>query len=129
MAGKNKILSLAVLAAVGLAYVVWALGTPNSPTGNSLENVVARGDLFEGKITNKNVVAGRIAGVGEYDRNCASVAGGLTNCHAGVRTKEYGVLDFNYVHDMAKKPCIAPGHKVIVDILDSGGNAKVQRLS
>lgn len=130
MADKKNVVSLAILAILLIAYMAWALGTPSTatPADESAENIVAGGDLFEGKITNKNVVAGRIVGVGEYDRNCVSVGDGLTNCHAGIKTSKYGVLDFNYVHDMAKKPCIAPGNKVVVDIIDSSGNAKVQKV-
>lgn len=127
---KKNTIAIAALAMLGIAYAIWAVGAPsnNAPTANSLDNLVANGDIFLGKITNKNVEPGKLSGVGEYDRNCVSVAGGLTNCHGGIKTSKFGVIDFNYEHDMAKKPCIALGEKVVVEILDSDGNARVQRV-
>lgn len=127
---NKNILPAVVIAAIGLAYVVWAVGTPGSSNsqGDSLDGLNPAGDLFEGKITNKNVEPAKLIGTGVYDKSCVSAGGGLTNCHAGIKTDKYGVLDFNYVHDMAKKPCIAPNQKVVVEILDSAGNARIQRI-
>jgi len=127
---NKNIIPAVLVAAIGLAYVVWAVGTPsgNNSEGDSLDGVNPTGDLFEGKITNKNVVPGKMMGTGVYDKSCVSIGGGLTNCHAGIKTDKYGVIDFNYEHDMAKKPCVAPNQKVVVEILDSAGNARVQRI-
>lgn len=138
MANRKNTILLAAMALAVIGAAVWASGmlntddSGNAPgfgdSGNG-EALKASGDLFEGKITNKNVEPMKLEGVGVYDRNCVSVEGGLTNCHAGIRTSKYGVIDFNYVHDMAKKPCIASGQNVVVTILDSGGKATVQRVS
>ena len=83
--------------------------------------------VFEGKITNVKVSPGRVEGTSVYDRNC--VGSPITECDGGIKTAEYGVLNFHYFHDMAIQPCIHEmgTEKVIVEILDSGGNAKVIR--
>ena len=130
MTDKKTSIVIALIALVGIAYAIWAAGTlkNDTPTGDATTNVVANGILFEGKITNKNVEPMTIEGVGVYDRNCVMMSNGLTNCHGGIKTDKYGVLDFNYQHDMAKEPCIAPNEKLVVTILDSAGNAKVQKL-
>lgn len=97
-------------------------------TGNSVVAPQAfTGDKFEGKITNTKVALGEYPGTGAYDRNCKSIGGGITNCHGGIQTQEFGLLDFNYEHNMAVQPCIAPGDKVLVTILDNSGRATVQR--
>lgn len=129
MADKKTSIILAAIALVGVAYVIWAAGTlkNDSPAGDAT-NIVANGLLFQGKITNKNVEPMTIDGVGVYDRNCVMMSNGLTNCHGGIKTDKYGVLDFNYQHNMAKEPCIAPNEKLVVTILDSAGNAKVQKV-
>lgn len=101
--------------------------------GASVENIpkdtVAEGDVFEGKITNSAFDPGKIVGVGVYDRNCVNVGNGLLDCHAGIQTKEYGLLDFNHVHNKKEKPCIVSGDGVVVTILNSDGEAKVQRIN
>lgn len=133
---KNMI-AIAALAIIGVAYVAWAVGgvpgNGNATTGDILNknpnDITPQGTLFQGSITNKNVEPMKLMGIGEYDRNCVSVARGLTNCHGGIKTAKYGVLDFNYVHDMAKEPCIAPGQELVVTILDSSGKATVQRVA
>ena len=84
-------------------------------------------NVFEGRITNVKVGPGRIEGTSAYDRNC--VGDKITECDGGIKTEEYGVLNFHYKHDMAKQPCIhmfGP-EKMIVEILDSSGNVKVIR--
>ncbi|KXB00710.1 hypothetical protein AKJ41_03800 [candidate division MSBL1 archaeon SCGC-AAA259O05] len=55
----------------------------------------------------KGVYPGEVA----YDRNCRDVGGGLTGCNAGIRTQEFGLVDFYYEHDMDAKPCLAPLRK------------------
>ncbi len=84
-------------------------------------------NVFEGRITNVKVSPGRVEAVSVYDRNC--VGNVITECDGGVKTEEYGVLNFHYKHDMAIQPCIhmfGP-EKMIVEILDSNGNARVIR--
>ncbi len=97
-------------------------------TGSAVASTSYRGDKFDGKITNAKVTTGEYEGKGVYDRSCQSIGGGLTNCHAGIDTTEFGVIDFNYEHNMAVKPCIAPGDKVLVTVLDASGKATVQRV-
>lgn len=87
-----------------------------------------RGDTFSGQISNAAVFAGIVNGMGIYDRNCRMGADGFTSCDAGIQTEEYGVLNFKYRHNMAAQPCIAPNDLVQVRIMDSQGNAEVQKL-
>lgn len=84
-------------------------------------------NIFEGRITNVKVSPGKIEGVSAYDRNC--VGDQVTECDGGIKTAEYGVLNFHYSHEMAVQPCIHMfgAEKMIVEILDSNGNARVIR--
>ncbi len=143
----KKILLL-VIAIGGIAASVWIAGifgifnrnaAVNNTVGDSVNGLVARGDLFDGVITNMsdipNVKLGvKFLGTGVYDKNCVKVGvapetgNPLVNCHAGIKT-EYGVIDFNHVHDYYKKPCIIEEDEVMVEVLDLQGNAKVQRIS
>ncbi len=86
---------------------------------------------FEGEIDNIDADPGVYRGVGVYDRNCIPTdpnnPHGEVNCDAGIRTKEYDVLNFNYKHVMSVNPCIAPDEPVEVEVLDEEGNAKVRR--
>gem|GEM_PF-2292567 len=116
------------LALFGSVYATWIAGAVKGTPDETPANLIANGDLFEGKITNKNVEPMKLEGVGVYDRSCISIGGGLTDCHGGIKTEKYGVIDFNYQHDMARKPCIKPNDKVVVTILDSSGDAQVQRV-
>ncbi len=109
---KKLLLLLAVL----IITVIYLGGAP------------AQKDTFEGRITNMELEIGSLTGVGVYDRNCVDIGNGLTRCDAGIKTDKYGTLNFNYVHNMRIKPCIKPGDKLIVEILDSEGKAKVQRI-
>lgn len=115
-------------AIIGALYVLWISSLKNNTGYEFPADVVASGDLFEGKITNKDVTPVKLEGVGVYDRSCIPVGNGLTDCHGGIKTEKYGVIDFNYQHDMARKPCIKPNDKVVVTILDSSGKAQVQKL-
>ncbi len=101
-------------------YVVSA-GQVAVPTG------VDQSNIFEGKITSPKVSPGKLEGVTTYDANC--VGNEITQCDSGIMTVEYGVLNFHYSHKMEIQPCLhmfGP-EKVIVDILDSDGNAKITR--
>ncbi len=112
--------------------------TINNNVDNSSDDLIAKGDLFNGVIINMNEIPNvkfrtKFRGTGVYDRNCVKVGvapetgNPLVNCHAGIKT-EYGIIDFNHVHDYYKNPCIIEGDEVVVEILDSQGNAKVQRV-
>ncbi len=96
-------------------------------TGYTSYSVPTDLNVFEGKITNVKISSGKVEGTSVYDRNC--VGSPITECDGGVRTAEYGVLNFHYKHDMAIQPCIhmfGP-EKMIVEILDDKGNARVIR--
>ncbi|MBI2547296.1 MAG: hypothetical protein HYW23_02510 [Candidatus Aenigmarchaeota archaeon] len=84
-------------------------------------------NVFTGKITNAKVAPGRIEGTSAYDRNC--IGDSVTECDGGILTKEYGLVNFHYFHEMAVQPCIHMfgSEKMIVEVLDSDGNAKVTR--
>ncbi len=98
-----------------------------SKSGYASYSVPTDLNIFEGKITNVKVSPGRIEGTSAYDRNCVGQT--ITECDGGIKTAEYGVLNFHYRHDMAIQPCIhmfGP-EKMLVEILDSSGNARVIR--
>jgi len=114
---------------IGL-FVLGGLGMMSFSNGktNHANTNEQKLNLFEGKITNIQTTPGTVNGVGVYDKTCKDIGNGLTKCDAGIKTKEYGVLNFNYIHDMTTKPCITSGDKLKVEILDSKGTAKVQRF-
>ena len=93
------------------------------------EDDIPEGNLFKGEITNRNVLSGVVRGVGVYDRSCVPVEDGLTQCDAGILTKEYDVLNFNYTHNMATEPCIAPNELLTLEITSETGEAVVKRHS
>ena len=115
------IVGLAGLSMMGVVIGI-ALNDSRPPGGVSRQV-----DVFEGAITNVTVAVGEVQGVGAYDWNCTDIGGGRTQCDGGVRTEEYGILNFNYVHQMEEAPCIAPGDQLRVTILDSKGQALVER--
>ena len=123
----NKVISIGVIVLlVGLvAFVGYKLYAPK--TGYATYKAPTDLKVFEGKITNVKVSPGKIDGTSVYDRNCIGQT--ITECDGGIKTEEYGVLNFHYFHDMAIQPCIHEmgTERVIVDILDSDGNAKVIR--
>jgi len=92
----------------------------------SKNTVAQKADFFNGKITNLKTIPGNLSGVGVYDKTCKKIGNGLTECDAGIKTQKYGVLNFNYVHDMAVEPCISSGDKIKIEILKNG-LAKVWR--
>ena len=88
------------------------------------------GDIFEGVITNNDLPLGVVVlGVGVYDRSCMPVPGGLTQCDGGILTEEYGVLNFNYTHNMHTEPCIGPNENFIVETVNNENKAIVKRIS
>lgn len=140
--GKGLRLAILVLAIIGIASaVIFAmLGGSNGNAAAGSAGLAAKGDMFDGVITNMRDIPNaklgvKFSGIGVYDRNCVQVGtvpetgNPLVNCHAGIKTEDYGVLDFNHVHDYYKKPCIIEEEDLVVEILDANGNAKVQRVS
>ncbi|MBI5392124.1 hypothetical protein HZB00_03935 [Candidatus Woesearchaeota archaeon] len=119
------IIFIIILLLSGGAYLFLGKKSANTPTGNAV--ITARGDIFSGKISNKAVEPGIINGFGVYDKSCIMGNDGLTSCDAGIQTKEYGLLNFKYRHNMQQEPCIAPKDALLVKILDSEGNAQVQK--
>ncbi len=112
---------------IGLLLGLLALYFPKNKatTGNAVLN--AKSDIFTGKINNIAVQPGAVQGMGVYDKSCKMAGNGLTACDAGIQTKEYGVLNFQYQHNMQQVPCIAPNDILEVRIIDEQGNAEVQR--
>ena len=95
---------------------------------NNKKSSVQSNDLFSGTITNIKTIPGNLSGLGVYDKTCKKIEKELTKCDAGIKTKEYGILNFNYVHNMKLEPCIDSGDKLKVEILDLNGTAKVWRI-
>jgi len=134
MVNKTTIASLAIIAVliVGVAAMGVQLYLPK--TGNIVATNPSSGtsganpmNIFTGKITNAQVSPGEIIGFTSYDANC--IGSQITQCDAGIKTDQYGELNFHYQHDMNAQPCLNMfgSEKVIVDILDSQGNARVTR--
>ena len=123
---KTIIIVSAILLIV-LAGTIIGFSSNNQATGNV---ILPRGEAtFEGIITNVPVSPGIIEGVSAYDRNCVGTHM-LTECDGGITTKEYGVLNFHYSHNMMEEPCIHMNgpEKFVVEILDSNGAAKIYRV-
>src|SRR3990172_126422 len=125
---NTKIIIIAasiLLVGVGIAGITGF--SSGNPTGNI---ILPSGEAtFEGTITNVEVSPGIIEGVSAYDRNCVGTHM-LTECDGGISTKEYGVLNFHYSHNMMEEPCIHMNgpEKMYVEILNSDGTAKVYRV-
>lgn len=131
MKTSTVVIGIVVFFAIALFFVfspqLGNTGVTSSASAVESHHPAAVSSVFEGAITNKKVTPGKITGLGAYDRNCVAIGNGLTDCHAGINTNEYGVLDFNYQHNMDKDPCIVPGDNVVVEILDAEGHARVTR--
>ena len=86
-------------------------------------------NIFNGRVTNAKVSPGKIIGFTSYDANCVNDAVGMTQCDAGIKTSEYGELNFHYQHDMQAQPCLHMfgAEEVVMDILDSDGNVRITR--
>lgn len=118
------LIGMVVLAVLGLAGVAFGMALDNNRAPRSVRVNV---DVFEGAITNVAVAVGDVQGVGVYDWNCTDIGAGRTRCDGGVQTEEYGILNFTYAHKMAEAPCIGQGDQLRVTILDTGGQALVER--
>ncbi len=120
---KFSVLSTLVIFVFAISFGVFGFQGIAYDTSNP------KGDIFKGRISNWNFDGEeQIEGIAVYDRNCVTGLDGMTNCDAGIRTKEFGVLNFDYTHNMALKPCLSPGQKVAVDIANNNGEATVQRF-
>ncbi len=89
----------------------------------------ARGlNVFKGTITNAKLEPQSLEGTTSSDKGCYNVGGGLVECSSDIITGA-GTINFQYRHNMNEQPCLdMVGHeKVIVNVLDSDGNAEVIR--
>jgi len=128
------VLALVILIGVAIAY--FALnnssgsgvqnGSSNQSTGGQL---ASDPNFFAGNVTTEGIPVGTYNGTGVYDHNCLPIGNGIYSCDAGIKTAEYGTIDFAYKHDMMMKPCLGPGQTVVVKVLDGSGAATVQRTS
>lgn len=73
-------------------------------------------DVFSGRINKSDITQIALHGRITYDRNCLPVEGGLTRCDAGIKTSQYGVINFNYTHNMREEPCLIDGDKVLLKV-------------
>ena len=92
---------------VGISFMGFQLVKP----GNTNDAEIFRGTINHAGL-NGNIFFGDIT----YDKNCKNVGNGLTHCDAGIKTKEYGVLNFEYIHNMSKHPCLVAGNKVLLKV-------------
>lgn len=128
LSGKTIGIGLIVTLIALSGFLAYRLYAPK--TGYSIYTTTTETNplnVFEGRITNAKVSPGRIEGVTTYDANC--VGSQITECDSGIKTKEYGVVNFHYSHSMEIQPCLhmfGP-EKVIVDILNSDGDTKITR--
>ncbi len=88
-------------------------------------NLVKASDKFNGVITNINLSPQIFEGIGVYDHNCKSVENGLTECDAGIQTS-FGLINFNYKHNMKEQPCIDEGDNLSIAVFE-GGSAIITR--
>jgi len=119
---KNIILLMLVLAlifSVGLYY------KGDFENNSKLANKDWSGDKFEGETTNVSLLEETYYGTITYDENCVSVGNSLTNCDAGIKNKDLGEINFNYTHNMSKKPCLTPEENV--KIINKNGVVTVVR--
>jgi len=114
-----------LLAQLYLPKTGYTVAGRTSPQTNSLNSL----NIFQGRITNAKVSVGRLEGVTTYDANCIDSGNRMTECDAGIRTAEFGELNFHYRHNMAVQPCLHMfgAERVIIEILDSDGNARITR--
>lgn len=73
-------------------------------------------DVFSGQINVPDIGEPVLLGKIIYDRNCTAAGNGLTKCDAGFEAQDFGVINFNYTHDMSKKSCLLSGQKVMMKI-------------
>jgi len=124
---NKKVIMILAISLASIAVIAISISSNNRATGNVI--LPAGEATFEGIITNVKVSPGIIEGAAAYDRNCVGTHM-WTECDGGIETKEYGVLNFHYSHNMMEEPCILMNgpEKLIVEILDTNGTAKVYRV-
>lgn len=123
-----------VLVIIGVVLGV-AVANKQGGTGNVIGDSSLQGTdqlkVFQGRITNTiKLSPGRLEGMAVTDKGCGGVGGGLVECNTDIETNQ-GSINFIYRHNMNIQPCLAMSgkEKVIVDILDADGNAKVTRIT
>ncbi len=125
---KNTLLVGVVIVLIAVAgFFVYKLYFPKTGYNTDSSTETNPLNVFEGKITNAKVSAGRFEGVTTYDASC--IGSPITECDAGIKTSEYGTMNFHYSHNMATQPCLhmfGP-EKVVVEILNSDGDARIIR--
>ncbi len=132
---KGKYIAAIVIAIAILSVSVFVLtsstGKATSTSSNNLVNIPANNNdlnVFTGKITGATIKMGRLEGLSQTDKGCYSVGTNLVECNTDIDTAD-GSINFKYRHNMGIQPCLSMfgPEKVIVDILDSEGNAKITR--
>ena len=111
---------------LGVALINKQSATSNIVAGSSSQKDQLK--VFQGRITNAKLPVGRLEGVAVTDKGCYGAGGGLVECNTDIETNQ-GSINFIYRHNMDIQPCLSMlgKEKVIVDILDTDGNAKVTR--
>jgi len=116
---EGFIILMLLVAILSLSLIVYSKNLKDSP--------VQKVNFFKGKITNIKTIPGNLSGIGVYDKTCKAIGNGLTECDAGIKTEKYGVLNFNYIHNMAVESCITSGDKIEIEILKDG-TARIWRM-
>lgn len=129
---QNKILIiLTVIVVVGIAILLVLLNggssAPNQQSSSQSQSAT-NPNFFVGSIATNSIPPGTYNGIGIYDHNCLPIGNGLYSCDAGIKTAQYGTIDFDYQHNMMIKPCIGPGDNVVITIY-SNGTATVKRTT
>ncbi len=127
ISGKFIAAVLVIVLVAGIGFFAIQSLKPKA-TGFAAAGLPGKSEIFTGKITNMNLEPGTYEGTGVYDKSCIDAGAGITECDGGIKTDK-GTLNFHYKHNMAILPCIAPGDGLVVEVLDSNGNAKVSRTS
>lgn len=132
MVNKKTIASLAIIAILLVSVAAMGAQLYFPKTGNAVATTPSSqanpSNVFTGKITNANLSPQKLEGTATTDEGCGNAGNGLVNCFSDIVTSK-GTFKFNYQHSMSLQACLAMGgpEKVIVDILDSSGNAQVTR--
>ncbi len=122
-----------ILVIVGIVLGV-AVANKQGATGNAIADSSLQGGdqlkVFQGRITNAKLSVGRLEGMALTDKGCYGAGGGLVECNTDIETSQ-GTINFIYKHNMNIQPCLSMygKEKVIVDILDAQGSAKVTRTT
>jgi len=105
-----KYINWIIIASAIALLAFWGFQKTDSPKENGIV------DIFEGKIDNTSLEGNILFGNITYDRNCKSVGNGLLHCDAGVKTEKFGVINFDYTHNMSKQPCLVDGDKILLKV-------------